>query len=242
MKYGMRERLSGAVILIALGVIFVPMLFDEPAPRDERPEPALTIEEPVHVERQDVPDPEPPSSLGEIRFPSDTASQTSEPVVEGTATQASEAVASGEPESPEPDGSSPTVSARDDASAENPTDEDPTGDVSPGDDPIAELARAAEQRLSQDEPPAETDAPSATAATASGGWAVQVGSFGQSENAERLRSQLAEQGFNAFSRPRDNDLTTVYVGPFESSEAGEQAMGELKEQANLQGLLVRVRD
>ena len=36
MKYGMRERLSGAVILIALAVIFVPMLFDEPAPRSER--------------------------------------------------------------------------------------------------------------------------------------------------------------------------------------------------------------
>ncbi|MEX0745039.1 MAG: SPOR domain-containing protein [Phycisphaeraceae bacterium] len=233
MKYGMRERLSGAVILIALGVIFVPMLFDEPAPRDERPEPALTIEEPVEVERQDVPDPEPPSSLGEIRFPGGTPAQTPEPVVDETATQASGAVASGE----SVDSPSTAPAARDEA----PGDGSP-GDASPGDDPIAELVRAADQRASQDEPPAESDAPSATAATASGGWAVQVGSFGQPENAERLQSRLAEQGFNAFSRPRDNDLTTVYVGPFESSEAGEQAMGELKEQANLQGLLVRVRD
>lgn len=232
MKYGMRERLSGAVILIALGVIFVPMLFDEPAPRGERPEPALTIEEPVEVERQDVPDPEPPSSLGEIRFPDGTASQTSEPVVDETATQASEAVVSGDSVIPEPDSPSATSSASDEASGGDPSVEDP----------IAELARAADQRLSQDEPPDEAGAQSATAATAAGGWAVQVGSFGQPENAERLQSQLAEQGFNAFSRPRDNDLTTVYVGPFESSEAGEQAMGELKEQANLQGLLVRVRD
>lgn len=228
MKYGMRERLSGAVILIALGVIFVPMLFDEPTPRDERPEPALTIEEPVAVERQDVPDPEPPSSLGEIRFPSGTASQSPEPVVEEAATQASEAVASGEFETPEPDAPSTTASASDEA---------------PAGDPIAELARAADQRLSQDEPPAEeVEASNTTATTASGDWAVQVGSFGQPENAERLQYQLAEQGFNVFSRPRDNDLTTVYVGPYESSEAGEQAMGELKEQANLQGLLVRVRD
>ncbi|MBS9404221.1 SPOR domain-containing protein [Halomonas sp. TRM85114] len=233
MKYGMRERLSGAVILIALGVIFVPMLFDEPAPRDEPPEPALTIEEPVEVERQDVPDPEPPSSLGEIRFPSGTASQTPELVVEEAATQASVTVTSGESAASAPD--SPSITPP-------PSDEAPDSDP-PANDPIAELARAADQRLSQDEPGAdESEAANTTAATASGGWAVQVGSFGQPDNAERLQSQLNEQGFSAFSRPRDNDLTTVYVGPFESSEAGEQAMGELKEQANLQGLLVRVRD
>ncbi len=242
MKYGMRERLSGAVILIALGVIFVPMLFDEPAPRGERPEPALTIEEPVEVERQDVPDPEPPSSLGEIRFPGGTASQTPQPLIDEEATQASETVARGESVTPEPDSSPTTSTASEERSGGDPSDGDPSGDASPAEDPIAELARAADQRLSQDDPPAESEAPSATAATGSGGWAVQVGSFGQPENAERLQSQLAEQGFNAFSRPRDNDLTTVYVGPFASSEAGEQAMGELKEQANLQGLLVRVRD
>ena len=34
MKYGKRERISGAVILLALGVIFIPMLFDEPPARD----------------------------------------------------------------------------------------------------------------------------------------------------------------------------------------------------------------
>jgi DedD protein len=201
MKYGMRERLSGAVILIALGVIFVPMLFDEPAPRDERPEPALTIEEPVEVERQDVPDPQPPASLGEIRFPDGTASPATESDIEDDATQASEAVASGESEPPSVS-SSATAEAIDSAP--------------PTDDPIAELARAADQRLAQDEPPPdEGEAANTTAATASGGWAVQVGSFGQPGNAERLQSQLTEQGFNAYSRPRDNDLTTVYVGPYD---------------------------
>ena len=74
MRYGMRERLSGAVILIALAVIFVPMLFDEPAPRSERPQPVMTIEQPVEVERRDVPDPTPPSSLGQIQSPSGSAS------------------------------------------------------------------------------------------------------------------------------------------------------------------------
>ena len=39
MKYGWRERISGALILLALAVIFLPLLFDDPAPREERPQP-----------------------------------------------------------------------------------------------------------------------------------------------------------------------------------------------------------
>ncbi|MDL4864762.1 SPOR domain-containing protein, partial [Halomonas elongata] len=65
MKYGMRERISGALILIALAVIFVPLLFDDPAPREERPEPTLTIEQPIEVERRDLEEPTPPESLDE---------------------------------------------------------------------------------------------------------------------------------------------------------------------------------
>ena len=75
-----------------------------------------------------------------------------------------------------------------------------------------------------------------------GEWAVQVGSFGQQANVERLLNQLRDEGFSAYSRPRGNDLTTVYVGPFASSEAGERAVGEVKTRVNLQGLLVRVRE
>lgn len=205
MKYGWRERVSGAVILVALAVIFVPMLFDDPAPRSERPQPVLTIEQPVEVERREVEEPQPPASLDEPGLP-----------------QAIE-------------------------ESRQPGDEEaPAGEVapeSPPSDPIAELARAADQRLSQEDSsstqaPAEAPQP----AVPSGEWAVQVGSFGEPDNAERLQAQLREQGFNAYSRPRDNDLTSVYVGPYASSEAGERALNELKSRANLQGLLVRVRN
>ncbi|EWH00444.1 SPOR domain-containing protein, partial [Halomonas sp. BC04] len=102
-----------------------------------------------------------------------------------------------------------------------------------------DLARAASERM--DSQPADP-APSATPATPAGEWAVQVGSFGEPGNAERLHAQLEEQGFSVYSRRRDNNMTTVYVGPYDSSESGERAMAELKEQANLQGLLVRVRE
>lgn len=227
MKYGMRERISGAIIVIALAVIFLPMLFDDPAPRDERPEPVLSVEEPVEVERVEVEEPKPPVRLGSLADPMPQAPADDEDVEE------ERGEASGG------ESSEPAVAADDDA-ANRETDE------ADGADPIAELARRAEAKREQqppqrDEPEDSSDEAAPTAASASGEWAVQAGSFGEPGNAERLETQLKEQGFQAYRRERDNNLTTVYVGPYESSEAGERARSELKSRANIQGLLVRVK-
>ncbi|WP_187774588.1 SPOR domain-containing protein [Billgrantia pellis] len=229
MKYGMRERISGAVILVALAVIFVPMLFDEPAPRDERPQPKLTIEQPVQVERRDVPDPQPPESLGQIRPP-----ETQAPRVEPPASLEEEPGAESSPgiEVP-PVVASPSSGGEPNASS--------TAAETPREDPIAELAQAASERIDSERQTDESGR-SPVSATPDGEWAVQVGSFGEVGNAERLQARLQAQGFSVYSRRRDNGMTTVYVGPYASSDAGEQAMSEVKEQANLQGLLVRVRE
>lgn len=228
MKYGMRERFSGAVILAALVVIFVPMLFDEPAQRSERPQPVMTIEQPVEVERRDVPDPEPPASLGQIRSPGGVSppdQETADERVEPEAEQAVEAAAE-----------SSSAEAPDSESAEAVTEEDAEARDAPNEDPIAELARAADQRLSSQAEQANREA---AEAAPEGEWAVQVGSFGESANAERLESNLAAQGLPVYSRVRDNGLTTVYVGPYATSREGEEVMAKLKAEANLQGLLVR---
>ncbi|WP_026038193.1 SPOR domain-containing protein [Halomonas sp. KM-1] len=236
MKYGMRERISGAVILIALAVIFVPMLFDEPAPRDERPQPVLTIEQPVPVERRNVPDPQPPESLGQIRSPG-TSPAPAEPElpVEGAEPGAAAQV------DPQP---AVAVQQGEAAQQSEASSGAPPAEA-PRQDPIADLAQAASERVASS-PPAtsspEPQSPPATTASPGGEWAVQVGSFGEAGNAERLQARLEEEGFPVYSRRRDNNMTTVYVGPFDSSESGERAMNTVKERANLQGLLVRVRD
>ncbi len=243
MKYGMRERISGAVILVALAIIFVPMLFDEPAPRDERPQPVFTIEQPVPVERRDVPDPQPPASLGQIRTPDSTLVET--PVESG------DLVAETEPQVHvppvvEPPQSAPAQAAQAPAVVTQPAPQPSTPPATQAQptqaDPIADLARQASQRIETAQAPSQAPAAAPSPSAAAGEWAVQVGSFGEAGNAERLQARLREQGFSAYSRRRDNNMTTVYVGPYASSEAGERAMTELKEQANLQGLLVRVRE
>ncbi|GHA92749.1 SPOR domain-containing protein [Modicisalibacter luteus] len=218
MKYGMRERISGAVILVALGVIFIPMLFDEPPSREEQPEPVLTIQQPIEVERVPVAEPERPSSLGQIQMPSTSNNETQQANTQPKPTPPPPAAPDAEPAAP----AKPT--------------EQPVANPSTRSDPIADLARQSEQRQGESETQASSDTAS------SGEWAVQVGSFGEPDNAQRLESKLDEQGFNAFRQPRSNNLTTVYVGPFASSEAGEQARTELKEKANIQGLLVRMKE
>ena len=218
MKYGMRERISGAVILVALGVIFIPMLFDEPPSREEQPEPVLTIEQPIEIERTPVAEPERPSSLGQIQMPG-TREGPKRPMTP--------------PAEPEPQeaGSSPAP-----AEPAQPSSVQPVAAPETRSDPIADLARQSEQRRKAQQAQEEGSV------AANGEWAVQVGSFGEPGNAERLEAKLDEQGFNAFRQPRSNDLTTVYVGPFTSSEAGERVRAELKEKANIQGLLVRMEE
>ncbi|SDL81311.1 DedD protein [Modicisalibacter muralis] len=226
MKYGMRERISGAVILLALAVIFIPMLFDEPPERDERPEPVLTIEQPIDIDRQPVEEPEPPASLSDSQQPQALPPEAQLPMTEAPAPQSQNEQPTQAEAPPEP-GPEPT---QQNAGAEPEPEPEAQPEQAEKVDPIAELT-------SQAEPP------SAMPPVAENGeWAVQVGSFGEPGNAERLEAQLDDQGFTAYRRPRDNDLTTVYVGPFGSSEAGEQARTVLKEKVNIQGLLIRIQE
>lgn len=220
MKYGKTERISGIVILLALLAIFVPWLMSDPAPRDERPQPTFVIEQPAEVVRQDVPAPEMPSTVNTPSVPaaSDSDSRSIAPI-------------EANPRQPQTD----QLTASDQEEPASP----------PANDPIADLVAANAERANTNSDNAATNRSSSTSAPATtqqGEWSVQVGSFGDADNAQRLSSQLSAEGFSTYQRERNNNLTTVYVGPYASSEDGEAAMSLIKQRANVQGLLVRVRD
>ena len=67
------------------------------------------------------------------------------------------------------------------------------------------------------------------------GWMIQVGSFGQVENAEKLSSRLRDSGYKTFIRPAVGDfkLTRVYVGPMVDESAASSAAREIKKQFKL---------
>ncbi|MBR9756298.1 SPOR domain-containing protein [Cobetia sp. 4B] len=232
MKYGKRERISGAVILLALGVIFIPMLFDEPPARDERPSPVMTLGKPVDIDRSNVDEPQPPSELkigtdvpitfvdsnGKVRDSdpgagSDSGSESQSRVAEAEQLSPTRSVASSEPQSkPKPE---------------------PEPAAKPEPKPAPKPAPKPEPK-----PAVASNAPSSSA----GGWAVQVGSFGDPANAERLQKELQGKGFAAYRIPRGSKLTVVFVGPYKSSEIGESARSRLQQQVNIKGLLVRRKE
>ncbi|PRY63929.1 DedD protein [Vreelandella songnenensis] len=225
MKYGRTERISGIVILLALLAIFVPWLMSDPAPREERPQPTFIIEQPIDTARRDVAIPEMPST---INTPSSNGVSTSDAV---------NAPIDASPALPQTD--------RIDPPSETATTQEPSSSSSgsaPQNDPIADLVASNSTTQGSSQSSSSSSAASAPSSTQQGEWAVQVGSFGDAANAERLGSQLTGEGFSVFKRQRDNNLTTVLVGPYASSEDGEAAMALIKQRANVQGLLVRVRD
>lgn len=66
--------------------------------------------------------------------------------------------------------------------------------------------------------------------TPGGGWLVQVGTFGQKDNAERLAASLRQRGFAAFVSPMARTGRTLYrvrVGPSGSREAAAGVAGKL---------------
>ncbi|KPQ26687.1 MULTISPECIES: SPOR domain-containing protein [unclassified Halomonas] len=238
MKYGKTERISGIVILLALLAIIVPWLMSDPAPREERPQPNFVIEQPVEAERRDVEAPERPDSID------DPAEQ--EQVDPGVAAQATEEPLEVDPVSPDTDqlannDESDDDSASDDEDTSNETEEPSADEQS---DPIADLIASNSQAVtdSSEEQSSNEQTESTSQADSNGEWAVQVGSFGDADNAQRLSDQLSEEGFTVYQRERDNEMTTVYVGPFATSEEGETAVSDVKQRANVQGLLVRVRE
>ncbi|AJY50468.1 SPOR domain-containing protein [Halomonas sp. KO116] len=227
MKYGKTERISGIVILLALLAIFVPWLMSDPAPREERPQPSFVIEQPVEVERRNVPAPERPSTIDEPALSSAPSDDGFIPI-------------DANPRAPQTDqiAASNQSPSRAEAAGSSEPDEAPS---TPDSDPIADLI-ATNSGSGQSSSGSESQSASSPSSSAQGEWAVQVGSFGEPANAQRLSAQLSEEGFSVYQRERDNNMTTVFVGPYATSEDGESAMSSIKERANVQGLLVRVRD
>ena len=79
-----------------------------------------------------------------------------------------------------------------------------------------------EHRQSQ-QPAAATDSPT-------GMWAVQLGSFGDQQNAERLAADLRKQGFAAFLSQLSTDsgqLHRVRIGPQKDRESAEAMAARL---------------
>ena len=198
------------------------MIFDEPhSGRDstsinipeEPPFPEVSTEPPPQTAM-----PEYQSTSGPEAAAADRASGSGDfQLLEEVTPEASEASQASEP-------TKPTAAS----SAVTPP---PTADSQPAEvKPAAASARPEPNRQTKEE----------FSRSLEGAWVVQLGSFGDADNARRLRDNAREKGFSSHLQELsrgDTRLTRVFSGPFASKSEAEAAKAALDKAFSLNSLV-----
>jgi DedD protein len=216
-----KQRLTGAVILVALFVLLVPELL--PPPKDTAGVPGTDAEE--GMRRYTI----------DLDAPAPTGGQAVEPVVvlppvtgAPAAGAASERAQPGEAAMPAPV-EAPAMQAA----------SPPAANTTATQDALKPAPAAGAQRApSTPAAPTNAQAPSradtrgpAAAGTEPRSFVVQLGSFGQKENAEKLVRDMTAKGFATFIAPittNGRELYRVRVGPTRDRASAEALAAQLK--------------
>jgi cell division septation protein DedD len=215
METRLKQRLTGAAILVALVVMLVPEMF--------------------HGQRGDIP--ATTSSSGEgppVRSytidlsdlsgsPARTAPLQSTPVNAGSAASDARPASAPQAGPTSVPGSSPAA----DASAAART----APSAAPTPAPIAASATAVPRAQPPSVSASARQAPSGTRSGGGGGWAVQLGLFAKHDNAERLVHSAQAKGFAVSVSAADaKGLYRVYAGGMADRSAAEAYSQRLKDQ------------
>lgn len=207
-----KQRMVGALVLVALAVIFLPMLFsrqdeqrqvrvDAPAAPQAPAVPQVQVEPVVVPEPQALPQEPVPSDdeIAEQQAPS-TPIAPSAPVAVPPAPPAAKPV---------------TPPA-----------------------PVAKPVPAPAQPIAVAPTKPSTTPSRVDANGLSVSWSVQLASLSSRESAESLQKNLRSQGYNAYIRTADGK-NRVFVGPLIERAEADRLRDLLSRQQNLKGFVVR---
>lgn len=214
---GLKQRIIGALVLVSLAVIFVPMFFDEP--HDERTTRSLDIPEEPPFPEVDIPEPDGPAPA------SDTSSDYR--IEEVPSAEAGDTVAA------DPSPSVPQPVADNDAAKQQAPAGDGAGQSGGGES----VAIAGTDGDAAGE--------TAPASRPEGAWVLQLGSFGNADNARKLRSNVRDRGYNAHLQEVTRGGTTlvrVFSGPFADKTEAERAKAVLDPAFGVNALVTRGDD
>ncbi|RON19373.1 SPOR domain-containing protein [Pseudomonas frederiksbergensis] len=210
-----KQRMVGALVLVALAVIFLPMLFSrQDEQRQVRVDAPAAPQAPalpqVQVEPVVVPEPQ---ALPQEPVPSDE---------EIAAQQAP---------------STPIAPSAPSASVAPPPAPPAAKPVTPP-APVAKPVPAPAQPITA-APSKPVTTPSRVDANGlSVSWSVQLASLASRESAESLQKTLRSQGYNAYIRSADGK-NRVFVGPLIERAEADRLRDLLSRQQNLKGFVVR---
>jgi DedD protein len=201
-----RRRLIGAVVLVLLGVVGLPMIFDR-APKP------LAVDIAIEIPRKDVvaPLPAPPAS----RAVQKDGGPVAEPPAESVPAAAAPASAAkpAEPVASPPLPDKPASRATDAADA-------------------ARARAALEGRTPPPKPAAGKDAKPEAAAETNGRFVVQVGAFSEADSARDARARVEKLGFKTYTQSvatANGKRIRVRVGPYDDRAEAEKVAARIKQ-------------
>jgi len=198
-----RQRLIGAVAIVLLLVVFIPMLLDS-EPRRSREEPTVEIPDKDTAPALPMPAPKPIAKEGIAKGLANADSAT--PADAGTAA----------PQAAQPAAVAPASSAP----PKRPSGA-PTASVTP-----VSKAETAKSPSPQPSPKGEGAKPRLE------GFAVQVGAFRDEAKLRQAREKLTAAGIAHYTERLDSSsggLTRLRAGPFPTRQAADAASAKLKE-------------
>ncbi|WP_455221275.1 SPOR domain-containing protein [Kaarinaea lacus] len=240
----LKQRLIGAIVLISLGIIFIPMLLTGKGE-------LTTGELPTNI---------PPKPLYEIQAPAvlpleknESTDKTAEPIATSSDTKA----ADDEIQKPSESQMAAQEEAKPATTVENASALTATGEVKMEKNEVVAQAKsdttesappaATRQEASKPKIVSTSEKPPEKVATASqkppivSGWVVQLGSFSKEKNAIRLRDSLRKNDHASFVEAYERSGKTSYrvrVGPELTRELAEELKKQLKKETKLDGLVM----
>jgi len=235
----LKQRLVGAIVLISLGIIFIPMLLTGTGglttgdlPTNIPPKPLYEIQAPatLPLERKDLPEP------------------VLEPIPEPTAAPIDDKQALEKPAPVDEKVDVAVIDTVPDVEKKTKTVTETKPDSKPS--PAKEVVKP--EKTEPTEPnkavkPAEKTTTTAKVETITpkqpivSGWVVQLGSFSVEKNAIKLRDKLRKNGHASFVEAHERDGKTSYrvrVGPELTRELAGKLKIQLKKETKIDGLVM----
>lgn len=221
MERRLKERLTGAIVLVVVAVIFIPMLLDNSARND------------MEITATNIP----PAPAIEFR---DTVLPVEEPVLSEPPRIAVEPAPMSPTDVPNagtPESAIPSVAVAEETVPGNvaPTAISDPAQSAPAEPPAS--SAGVEQTPSTARQTGSDDSRRNLSA-----WVIQLGSFSSRQNAESLIKQLQSNGFPGYIEQVKSGTETVYkvrVGPELSRTEAESIQKNLKSRMNIDAIILR---
>jgi len=219
----MKQRMVGAIVLVALAVIFIPMLLEDKEP----PVDAVKLEKQIPRE--------PSTDYRTDLIP--TEKEAEEAAIDSRTTMEIPLETITEPERPP---ELPETEEELEATAiEEARKEEWVIVEEKPETALEKRATEAVESAPKTEVPAVVETPPAV--PIGKGWTIQAGSFGQKANAEKLMANLKLKGMPAYLseiKVQDKTLYRVRIGPIESKQKAEQQLQDVEKNFRLKGAIL----